>query len=121
MLSGGNFGLSDLSEPITSAKKLKVEGITFTEEDECGVLYPHNDAVVVNFNVANFDVHRILVDNGSSTNILFYFIFFRMGLASNMLKRLGTSLVDFSISTILVEGAITLSVEMEIVLQMARE
>ena len=102
MLSGGNPELSDLFKPVTPAKKPKVEGITLTEEDECGVRYLHNDAVIVNLNRANFDVYCILVDNGSSANILFYSAFFRMGLALDMLKRLGTPLVDFFGSVILV-------------------
>ena len=76
MLSGGNSELSDLSEPVAPTKKPKVEGITFIEEDEYGVRYSHNNMVVINFNVANFDVHRILIDNGSSANILFYPAFF---------------------------------------------
>ena len=47
------------------------ESITFTEEDARGVQFLHNDAVVVSLIIANYDVRRILVDNGSSADILF--------------------------------------------------
>lgn len=38
--------------------------IVFSEEDD-GVQFLHDDAVVI-LNVGNYNVHRILIDNGSS-------------------------------------------------------
>ena len=59
-------------------KRQKIEeSITFTEEDAQGVQFSHNDVVVVSLNIANYDVRRILVDNGSSADILFYDAFSR--------------------------------------------
>ena len=59
--------------PAVSPKRQKTEEpITFTEEDTQGVQFPHNDAVVVSLNIANYAVRRILVDNESSADILFY-------------------------------------------------
>ena len=46
--------------------------ITFTEEDTCTVHHPHGDALVVTAVVENINVHRLLVDNESSVNILAY-------------------------------------------------
>ncbi|XP_022868017.1 uncharacterized protein LOC111387674 [Olea europaea var. sylvestris] len=48
----------------------KLEDITFGARDLEGVSYPHDDALVVSAIVANFEVKRILVDNGSAANIL---------------------------------------------------
>ncbi|XP_073314718.1 uncharacterized protein [Primulina huaijiensis] len=45
--------------------------ISFGPEDLRGVVTPHNDALVVTATVANYDVARIFIDNGSSVNILF--------------------------------------------------
>ena len=52
--------------------------IIFTDEDARRIQTPHDDAVVVSAIIANYDVKKILVDNGSSTNVLFYSTFFRM-------------------------------------------
>ncbi|XP_075474704.1 uncharacterized protein LOC142505554 [Primulina tabacum] len=45
--------------------------ISFGPDDLRGIVAPHNDALVVTATVANYDVARIFIDNGSSVNILF--------------------------------------------------
>ncbi|KAL2543282.1 Uncharacterized protein Adt_04260 [Abeliophyllum distichum] len=49
----------------------KVDPIFFTEEDMRGVHYPHCDALVVRAVVARNVLGRMLVDNGSSVNLIF--------------------------------------------------
>ncbi|XP_073276466.1 uncharacterized protein [Primulina huaijiensis] len=44
--------------------------ISFGPEDLRGVVTPHNDALVVTAIIANYDVARIFIDNGSSVNVL---------------------------------------------------
>ena len=45
--------------------------IGFLEEDARRLHHPHDDAFVVSVRVGEYNVHRMLVDNGSSANILF--------------------------------------------------
>jgi hypothetical protein len=45
--------------------------IGFSDEDYAGVSLPHTDALVVTLAIANHKIHRILVDNGSSADILY--------------------------------------------------
>ena len=49
--------------------------IRFTEEDVRRLHHPHDDVLVVSILVGNYNTHRVLVDNGSSTNILYYLAF----------------------------------------------
>ncbi|KAL2466178.1 Ribonuclease H [Abeliophyllum distichum] len=56
------------SRPSSSSK---VDPISFTEEDMRGVHYPHCDALVVRAVVARNGLGRMLVDNGSSVNVIF--------------------------------------------------
>lgn len=44
--------------------------ISFSEEDALNLHQPHNDALVVSLTIANIKVHRILIDGGSSADIL---------------------------------------------------
>ena len=48
------------------------EAITFTDEDAERVHHPHDDAIVITLLIANYTTRRVLVDNGSLTNILYY-------------------------------------------------
>ena len=92
-------------------KRQKIEEpITFTKEDAQGVQFPHNDAIVVSLNIANYDVRRILVDNESSADVLFYDAFSRMSILDGHLRPITSPLVGFTGDAILVEGMVTLTV-----------
>ena len=45
--------------------------ITFSDSDMEGCQHPHDDPLVVRAVVANKTVHRDLIDNGSSVDIIF--------------------------------------------------
>ena len=49
--------------------------IGFSEEDVRRLHHPHDDVLVVNVRVGDYNVHRMLVDNGSSADILYYLAF----------------------------------------------
>ena len=49
--------------------------IGFLDEDARRLHHPHDDALVVNIRVGDYNVHRMLVDNGSSADILYYLVF----------------------------------------------
>ena len=50
------------------------------------------DPVVILLTIANHDVKRILVDNGSSVDILYYDAFIRMSLSTAQLQPVSTLL-----------------------------
>ena len=69
-----------LSERPPKLFKGETMDITFTEEDAKQVHHPHNDALLITMVIGNMNVHRVLVDNGSSVNILMYSTYEKMGL-----------------------------------------
>ena len=46
--------------------------IGFSEEDDWRLHHPYDDALIVSIQVGDYNIHRVLVDNGSSANILYY-------------------------------------------------
>jgi hypothetical protein len=59
--------------------------ITFTEEDFRLKSAIHNDAMVIEVNIAGWVIGKVLVDNGSSADILFLKTFEKMNLSQHML------------------------------------
>ncbi|XP_075083533.1 uncharacterized protein LOC142167267 [Nicotiana tabacum] len=58
---------------VTHGKRIREvseDDITFTEEDADGLLLPHNDVFVISLNVLGFKIKHVLVDPGSSANII---------------------------------------------------
>ena len=49
--------------------------IRFSKEDARCLHHPHDDALVVSIRIGDYNMHRVLVDNGDSADILYYPVF----------------------------------------------
>ncbi|KAH7850919.1 hypothetical protein Vadar_004634 [Vaccinium darrowii] len=84
--------------------------IIFSEEDEEGISYPHDDPLVISMVVANYRIKRVLVDTGASTDIMYYSSFFQLGIDEKQLRQVKSNLYGFSGKPILPKGRIALPV-----------
>ena len=82
--------------------------ITFSDSDLEGCQHPHDDPLVVRAIVANTTVHRVLIDNGSLTDIIFASAFDKMGIGREKLEPVNTHLRGFSGEKVLPLGSIQL-------------
>jgi hypothetical protein len=62
--------------------------IIITKEDFLLKSTNHNDAMVIKVNIAGWVIRKVLVDNGSSADILFLKTFEKMNLSQHMLQPL---------------------------------
>jgi hypothetical protein len=69
--------------------------LTFDARDVDLRSAPHVDAMVINYSIAGWDLHKVLVDNGSQANIIFLLAFDRMGISHNLLKPSDNPLYGF--------------------------
>ena len=60
----------DGSEP-KRARILTQLTLGFSEEDKIGTIQPHDDALVVTLRIGGYDVRRVLVDQGSTIEIMY--------------------------------------------------
>jgi hypothetical protein len=84
--------------------------ITFKEEDFKLKSTNHNDAMVIEVNIARWVIGKFLVDNGSLADILFLKTFEKMNLTQHMLHPPEYPLQGFGGKPIKPVGKVSLSV-----------
>jgi hypothetical protein len=60
--------------------------LTFNARDVDLRSAPHVDTMVINCSVAGWDMHKVLVDNGSQADVIFLHAFDCMGISHSLLK-----------------------------------
>ncbi|XP_024007240.1 uncharacterized protein LOC112083446 [Eutrema salsugineum] len=95
---------------VKSPKTADNDAITFTEADTEGVDMPHNDPLVVELRIADCEVSRILVDTGSSVDLIFKETLDKMELTNHYLKSSVKPLMGFDGDTVYSIGTIRLPV-----------
>ena len=80
--------------------------ITFLDTDMEGCQHPHDDLLVIRAIVANKTVHRVLIDNGSSVDIIFASTFEKMGIGREKLEPVKAHLRGFSGERVLPLGSV---------------
>ena len=89
------------------------QDMSFNEADDRGVRQPHNDPLVITLNIEGFNTKRILVDNGSSTDIIYLPAFQQLMLDPKRLRPFDSPLVSFSGDRVYPRGIVTLTVTVE--------
>ena len=69
--------------------------IAFTKQDMHVVRLPHQDPLVIRLQVDKAILGRVLVNGGSSAEVLFWDVFKKMGLDEDMLVPIESPLVPF--------------------------
>ncbi|KAL2247278.1 UNVERIFIED_CONTAM: hypothetical protein Sindi_2580100 [Sesamum indicum] len=84
--------------------------IVFSNQDARDKIGLENDPMVIKMDIANFTVHKVLVDNGSPTDIIRKEVLSKMGLDDVRLAPVKTPLVGFGGSEVESLGTIDLPV-----------
>ncbi|XP_028117431.1 uncharacterized protein LOC114315058 [Camellia sinensis] len=84
-------------QPTVKKGKTKIKDVlTFSSKDLERIQTPHNDALVVTLRVKDLDIKRILIDQGSSVEIMYYDMFKQMKLEDEDLAPAMSHLVSFN-------------------------
>ncbi|XP_024042996.1 uncharacterized protein LOC112099755 [Citrus clementina] len=98
------------STPAAKRARISQVPIMWTDEDEEGILYPHEDALVIKATAASKKFDRILVDTGSSVDVLFKSTLEEMGIVNLRLKHTNTSLKGFGGGKLVPLGVVDLPI-----------
>uniref|UniRef100_A0A2N9F652 Uncharacterized protein n=1 Tax=Fagus sylvatica TaxID=28930 RepID=A0A2N9F652_FAGSY len=85
--------------------------IFFSDEDLRDVQTPHDDPLVIKLRIGDSDVKRVLVDQGSCSEIMYPDLFHGLGLKQTDLQPYDAPLVGFSGESVRPMGRITLNLE----------
>ena len=86
------------------------QAITFTDEEASRIHHSHDDVIVITLLIADYSTRRVLIDNGSSADILYYPAFQQMNLGREQLRPVHSPLVGFGGMKMQSVGTISLPV-----------
>ena len=69
--------------------------IGFSEEDARHIHHSYDDALIVSIRIGDYNMHRVLADNGSFANIFYYLAFQQMWINREHLVPTNAPLVGF--------------------------
>ena len=95
-----------MAEHVAKLSRRENTVISFSDDEVKQLIHPHIDALVVTLNVANGKVFCILVDTGSSIDILFAFAFCQMNVGGTMTRPIKMPLYGFGREKVYRDGAI---------------
>ena len=84
--------------------------ITFTDKDARKVHHPHYNAIVITLLIVDYTTRRVLIDNGSSADILYHPAFHQMRFGRDQLRPVNLPLVGFRGMKLQPVGTITLPI-----------
>ncbi|VFQ96735.1 unnamed protein product [Cuscuta campestris] len=93
-------------------KQTKREPIIFTDQDLPITGEDHNDPLVITMDMGGVDISRVLVETGSSDNVLYLEAFEKLKLCRTRLEPLKTPLSRFTGDSVKAEGTILITCEL---------
>lgn len=87
----------------------KPYSLSFSLADRYDIAKPHADTLVITALISSFSIRRMLVDTGSSVDVLFWDVFEKMGINKDRLRPVNTSLVGLARNRVAPLGTIHLT------------
>ena len=87
----------------------KDEAISFSSKDLEGVHTLNDEAIMITSTIYNHVVKRVLLDNGSASDVLYYDAMKKLGISNDQLKPFLMPLIRFGNEEVKVQSVVTLS------------
>ncbi|XP_017428565.1 uncharacterized protein LOC108336606 [Vigna angularis] len=87
--------------------------ITFTDADFHAPDPDHDDPMVITTEIARYDISKVLIDQGSSVNILYWTTFLKMDLSEDLIASFNEQIVGFAGERVDTRGYLDLRTRLE--------
>ncbi|GAA0151568.1 hypothetical protein LIER_10264 [Lithospermum erythrorhizon] len=81
---------------VTKGAGLTFPGLSFSKKDFEVLEFPNEDQLVITPMIAKFEVGRVLLDTGSSVDILFLIAYLKLGMGREQIRPVSTPLIWFT-------------------------
>ncbi|XP_023903227.1 uncharacterized protein LOC112015096 [Quercus suber] len=85
--------------------------LSFLEEDKIGTTQPHDDALVITLRIRDYDVRRVMVDDGSAAEVMYPDLYKGLGLKPEDLTPYSSPLMSFDGKLVIPKGMIRLPIQ----------
>ena len=105
------LSLGDVNQDLKRAKMEIPLVMGFSNEDKIGTIQPYEDALVITLRIGGYDVKKVMVDQGSATEIMYPDLYKGLNLKSENLTPYSSLLVSFEGKVVIPKGQIRLLVQ----------
>ncbi|XP_075658823.1 uncharacterized protein LOC142628659 [Castanea sativa] len=99
----------------SGSKPKRIKGnvpiLGFSQEDKVGTIQPHDNALAVTLQIGNYDVKRVMIDQGSSADTMYPDLFKGLKLRLEDLIPYESPLISFEGKAVIPKGQIRLPVQ----------
>ena len=85
--------------------------LSFSEEDKIGTTQPHDDARLITLRIGDYDVKRVIVDDGSAAEVMYPNLYKGLNLKLEDLTPYSSPLMSFDGKLVIPKGMIRLPIQ----------
>ncbi|XP_023920668.1 uncharacterized protein LOC112032138 [Quercus suber] len=85
--------------------------LSFSKEDKIETTQPHDDALVITLRIGDYDVRRVMVDNGSAAEVMYPDLYKGLGLKPEDLTPYSSPFLSFDGKLVIPRGMIRLPIQ----------
>ena len=102
------------SSPMPKRVKMSVPLVlSFSDADKLETIQPHDDALVVTLRIGGYDVKRVMIDQGSTAEIMYPDLYKGLGLKPENLTTYSSPLVSFEGKMVVPKGQVKLPMQVD--------
>ncbi|XP_023923981.1 uncharacterized protein LOC112035382 [Quercus suber] len=84
--------------------------LSFSREDKVGTIQPHDDALMITLRIGDYDVRRVMVDDGNVVEVMYSDLYKGLRLKPEDLTPYSSPLMSFDGKLVIPKGMIRLPI-----------